>query len=96
MTTKDFFVILKRTRVFDCTTEVLVHISATKVQVYMHVYNMFHFHLHTGILAGMWPCGVITLIGELYVAEAKTQVYGFLHSIVHHNAQHLSSLGEFS
>lgn len=30
------------------------------------------------------------------MAEAKTQVYGFLHSIIHHNAQHLSSLGENS
>jgi len=30
------------------------------------------------------------------VAEAKTQVYGFLHSIIQQSAQCLSSLGEKS
>ena len=46
----------------------------------------------TGILAGAWPCGVITLLGELYVAESKAQVYGFLHAIIHKNDKELSSL----
>ena len=27
-----------------------------------------------GIFAGMWPCGVITLIRELFIAESKSQV----------------------
>ena len=61
----------------------------------MYMQHVFHFS--TGILAGIWPCGVITLIGELYVAEAnKTQVYGLLHSIIQQNAQRLSSLDEKS
>lgn len=34
-------------------------------------------HLTTlGILAGIWPCGIITLISELFISESKTQVYG--------------------
>ena len=33
-----------------------------------------------GILAGMRPCGVIVLLGELFISESKTQVYGYLHN----------------
>lgn len=32
------------------------------------------------ILAGMRPCGVIVLLGELFISESKTQVYGYLHN----------------
>jgi hypothetical protein len=38
-----------------------------------------------GILAGMWPCGTITMLGELFGAESKGQVYGHLHSFLHDN-----------
>ena len=44
---------------------------------------------------GVWPCGIITLIGGLFIAEAKTQVYGFLHSIIDRNREELSSLCRF-
>ena len=36
--------------------------------------NHLHF-LIEGILAGIHPCGVITMIGELFGAESKGQVY---------------------
>lgn len=36
----------------------------------------------TGILAGMWPCGVITWLNELFVSESKSQVYGQLHDFL--------------
>lgn len=35
----------------------------------------------TGILAGIWPCGIVTLLSELFIAESKSQVYGALHSL---------------
>lgn len=36
--------------------------------------------MHIGILAGIWPCGIVTLLSELFIAESKSQVYGALHS----------------
>ena len=52
-------------------------------------------YLLTGIVAGMWPCGVITFLSELYVAESKTQVYGALHDFMQKNTAHLSQLRMF-
>ena len=46
-----------------------------------------------GILAAIWPCGVITLIDELFVAESKTQVYGSLHAYLHSNPVTTASIG---
>ena len=34
----------------------------------------------------MWPCGVITLIRELFNAESKSQVYGHLHQFLQNNS----------
>ena len=34
------------------------------------------------MLAGVWPCGIITLLRELFVAESKSQVYGHLHQFL--------------
>ena len=38
--------------------------------------------LITGILAVVWPCGIITMIGELFGAESLSQVYAFLHTFL--------------
>jgi len=32
-----------------------------------------------GVLAAMWPCGIITSLNELYCSESKSLVYGYLH-----------------
>ena len=51
-----------------------------------------------GILAGIWPCGIITLISELFISESKTQVYGYLHSYLQDDprtAERLSKLDTF-
>ena len=34
-----------------------------------------------GILAGLWPCGVVVFVAELFVSESKAQVYGILHNL---------------
>ena len=50
--------------------------------------------LIAGILAGIHPCGVITMIGELFGAESKGQVYGHLHSYLHDNEISTKNLGD--
>ena len=36
---------------------------------------------YLGLYEAMWrPCGVIVLLGELFISELKTQVYGYLHN----------------
>ena len=53
--------------------------------------------MHTiGILAGMWPCGIITFIRELFIAESKSQVYGHLHDFLLINEGAASSLSKFT
>ena len=47
-----------------------------------------------GVLAGMWPCGVITFIREMFNAESKSQVYGHLHQFLHHNPETASKLSK--
>ena len=71
----------------------LHHRSAGVQNIFCHTSFMVYNMHGIGILAGVWPCGVITLIGELFIAEAKTQVYGFLHSIIDNNRAELSNLG---
>lgn len=38
------------------------------------------FDWNTGILAGIWPCGIVTFLSELFLSESKSQVYGSLHN----------------
>lgn len=45
-----------------------------------------------GILLGAWPCGTILMLGELFGAESKSQVYGFLHTFLKENAQSTADL----
>uniref|UniRef100_A0A1X7V592 Uncharacterized protein n=1 Tax=Amphimedon queenslandica TaxID=400682 RepID=A0A1X7V592_AMPQE len=37
--------------------------------------------------AGLWPCGIITLISELMGSESKSQVYGNVHGFLCNNDQ---------
>ena len=48
-----------------------------------------------GIVAGVWPCGVITFLGELFGSESKSQVYGMLHAFLHDNKDLTSNLREY-
>lgn len=49
--------------------------------------------MNSGILAGMRPCGIIILLGELFTAESKTQVYGFLHNFFLRHPKVVEDLG---
>ena len=39
------------------------------------------------ILAGIWPCGIITLLAELFIRESKSQVYGAVHDFIRCNPE---------
>lgn len=45
-----------------------------------------------GVLAGVWPCGVICIVSELFVSESLSQVYGILHEFLEQNSS-LTSIG---
>lgn len=48
-----------------------------------------------GVLAGVWPCGTITMLGEIFGAESKAgQVYGHIHSYLFDNDMSTSTIGE--
>ena len=47
-----------------------------------------------GILAGIWPCGVICVLSELYQSESLAHIYGILHEFVHENSTKLDNLGK--
>ena len=38
-------------------------------------------------LAGIWPCGIITLLAELFISESKSQVYGAVHDFIRCNPE---------
>lgn len=40
---------------------------------------------YVGIVAGMWPCGTISFVDELFRSESKAQVYGSLHTYFYTN-----------
>ena len=49
----------------------------------------------SGILAAMWPCGIITHVSELYTAESKSQVYGQLHDLLQTESAMATNLSAF-
>lgn len=78
----------KKTEIFVWTIELLVG-NSFWINVQCSRSN------NTGILAAMWPCGVVTFVRELFLAESKSQVYGHLHQYLQSNpvtASHLSKL----
>ena len=48
-----------------------------------------------GILAGIWPCGVICVVSELFQTESLTQVYGILHELLDQNVTKLDNLSKY-
>ena len=49
---------------------------------------------YSGILAGVWPCGRVAIVSELFGAESVSQVYAALHTFIYQNADSLGDLGE--
>lgn len=56
--------------------------------------NVLCICMHTvGLLAGIWPCGTITMIDELFLSESLSQVYGCLHGFFYKNPMTTESIG---
>ena len=49
-----------------------------------------------GVLTGVWPCGIITTVTELFGAESVSQVYATLHTFLHQNHDSLTDLGIYN
>lgn len=44
---------------------------------------IFLYCARSGVLAGMWPCGILVMLVELFTAESKSQVYAALHELLY-------------
>ena len=42
---------------------------------------------------GTWPCGMVVMVGELFGAESKVQVYGNIHTFLQENSDAMTQLG---
>ena len=52
------------------------------MQEYQYNYCFHDYLLPPGILAGLWPYGVISFVRELFLSKSKSQVYGHLHQFL--------------
>ena len=41
---------------------------------------------------GTWPCGMVVMVGELFGAESKAQVYGNIHTFLQENSDAMIQL----
>ena len=62
------------------TQQVCIKLCRIQLHVGLHTIAFVCSIISKGILAGIWPCGIITLLNELYISESKSQVYGAIHS----------------
>ena len=46
------------------------------------------------MLAGLWPCGIVVMLSELFSAESKSQVFAALHELLSSNGDTLSDLSK--
>ena len=44
---------------------------------------------------GMWPCGIILLVAELFRSESKSEVYASIHEFLWRNTKVSSTLSDF-
>lgn len=73
--------ILKKTRAVVSIHAQPVYITIITCS-YTHIATFLFLFISTGILVGMWPCGIVVLMQELFTAESKSQVYAALHELL--------------
>ena len=47
-------------------------------------------------MVGAWPCGTVTVIGELYGSESKPQVYGIVHTFLNKTMDSTKTLSKYA
>lgn len=52
-------------------------------------------NVSVGILAGMWPCGILVMLCELFTSESKSQVYAALHELLSNHSKISSTLSKY-
>ena len=57
------------------------------------MFGVLEIYYTVGIVVGAWLCGTITMIGELFGAESKTQIYGSLHTFLQENKEGTKVMG---
>ena len=64
-------------------------------------YNNFEYIIHVivccsfqGVLAGLWPCGIVVMLSELFSAESKSQVFAALYELLSNNRDALNDLSK--
>ena len=72
----------------ECNTKKDSQVESAYCRHYALVLCSEHATSLTGILAGIWPCGIITLLDEIFV----NQVYGSVYSLLHSNPQKTSEI----
>ena len=72
----------------------LCYVLSTLFIEYLYVCTYINTFL--GVLAGIWPCGVICVVSELFQAESLTQVYGVLHELLNQNVNKLDNLSKYT
>ncbi len=73
-----------------CTELIALHIRyIVAIHLYIYIYDS------VGIVVGAWPCGTVTMVGELYGAESKSQVYGSIHTFLQENHPAAENLGKY-
>ena len=65
--------------------------------IFIHVYLIYPsiYTFFEGILAGVWPCSKITVVGELFGSESLSHVFGFLHTFLFENLDSLKNMSEY-
>ena len=64
----------------------------TTINMCMYVFDYICVNI-IGLLAGMWPCGTVTLIDEPFTSESISQVCGCLHGFIHTNPANTENIG---
>ena len=63
--------------------------------MYSNIHNAF-FTPCAGTVLGAWPCGTITVLGELFGAESNPQVYATIHTFLYENEYGTSDLSRIA
>ena len=61
----------------------------------VHLFSLILLACTTGVLAAMYPCGMILVLAELFRAESKSQVYGVIHEFLSNHANVAANISKF-
>ena len=59
-----------------------INLKRNKNEIFNVYICYYTFLCFAGILAGMWPCGILVLLSELFTSESKCQIFASLHELL--------------